>query len=167
MKSEPLFHEEQPFRQARMRLALATIPLIFLGLTLWQVALGHPWGRHPVSNGSMIFWSIFLWLIYLRLITIKLVTDVWSDKLSIAMRGMWRVRHIPLDQIESVDAISFNPAREFGGYGIRTVGRKKGYIAGGDRGVNVKLADGRTVVIGSRRSEALAKILKSSTQHKP
>ena len=155
MRREPLYHEEQPFRQRRMRLALATVPVIFLALTIWQVVLGHPWGRHPMSNGGMIFWSIFLWLIYLRLITVKLVTNLTPDKLSIAMRGIWRVRHIPRQQIESVDTTSFNAAKDFGGYGMRTIGRKKAYVADGNRGVRIQLTGGRTVVIGSRRPEAL------------
>jgi hypothetical protein len=30
-----------------------------LGLLIWHVMLGHPWGKHPMSNGNLIFWSIF------------------------------------------------------------------------------------------------------------
>ncbi len=163
VKAKPLFHEEQPFRQRRMRIGLATVPVIFLALTVGQVVLGHSWGRHPMSNGGMIFWSIFLWLVYLRLVTVKLVTDLWPDKLTVAMRGMWRVRHIPLLQVESVEVTSFNAARDFGGYGIRTVGRKKAYVAGGNRGVRIQLTGGRTVVIGSQRAEALV----AAIQHEP
>ena len=54
-----------------------------LGLLIWQVILGHPWGEHPMSNANVIGWTVFLWLIYFRLITVRLVTEVrkgdWSS----------------------------------------------------------------------------------------
>jgi hypothetical protein len=163
--SESVFHEEQALRQARMAIVLATVPLVFAGLVIWQVVLGHPWGRHPMSNASLIGWTIFLWLIYGRLMTVKLVTDVRPDSLSVAMRGLWRVHHIPLEQIESVEVVTFNAARDFGGYGVRTAGRTKAYVAAGDQGVSLKLRRNRTVVIGSRRSNELAKAISDLRAH--
>ena len=47
-----------------------------LGLLIWQVILGHPWGKQPMSNANVIGWTMFLWLIYFRLITVRLVTEV-------------------------------------------------------------------------------------------
>ena len=156
---KPIFHEEQAFKKAQIRTALATVPTILLGLVIWQVVLGHPWGRHPMSNASLIGWTIFLWLIYWRLITVKLVTDLGADTLSVCMRGFWRAHHIPVAEIEAAQAVSFNAVQEFGGYGIRTIGPKKAYVAAGDRGVSLKMSGGRTIVVGSQRADELAKAL--------
>jgi hypothetical protein len=157
--SEPVFREEQGFKEARVRSVLATAPVIFLALVVWQVVLGHPVRWLPFSNSRLIGWTIFIWLIYFRLITVKLVTEVWPDELSISMRGLWRERRIPLAQIEAIETTTFNAAQDFGGYGIRTIGPKKAYVASGNRGVSIQLNRGRTVVVGSKRPDDLARTI--------
>ena len=100
-----------------------------LGLLIWQVLLGHPWGKHPMSNGDVIGWTVFLWLIYLRLITVRLVTEVRQGALIIRMRGLWRLRRVPLDRIQSVETITHDIARDYGGYGFRSIRDGKAYVA--------------------------------------
>jgi hypothetical protein len=60
-KSDLLFYEKQRFALRRIGFALATPPCIMLGLVIWQVVLGHSWGKQPMSNASVIGWTIFLW----------------------------------------------------------------------------------------------------------
>lgn len=129
-------------------------------LLIWQVVLGHAWGKHPMSNGNVIGWTIFLWLIYVRLITVRLVTEVRPKELLVAMRGMWRSRRIRRESIQSVDILDHDPARDFGGYGIRTTRAGRAYLAGGGAGVRLNLASGEKVVIGSKRPNELAAALR-------
>jgi hypothetical protein len=154
-----LFYEKQRFSLRRVGPALATPPCIMLGVLIWQVVLGHPWGKQPMSNGNVIGWTIFLWAIFFRLITVRLVTEARDDELVISLRGFWRSRRILLNEIRSAEVISYDPIRDYGGYGIRTGRFGKAYIAAGTRGVRIKLANGATVVIGSQRSEELAGFL--------
>jgi hypothetical protein len=159
--SASIFHEEQRFRLTRQRVLLAIPPVGMSLLVLWQVILGHPWGKQPLSNGSVIGWTIFLWLVFLRLVTVRLVTEVRAGELAVAMRGLWRARRIPLGAIKSAKAISYDPERDYGGYGIRTTRRGTAYIAGGNRGVRLELAKSGTVLIGSERPEELVSAIKS------
>src|SRR5579872_387052 len=117
--SEPLFHEEQSLRRRRLVILTAIPPLILSLLAIWQVGLGHPWGKQPMSNAGIVGWTIVLWLIYLRLITVKLVTEVRPEEISIRMRGLWRSYSIALPAIRSARPVSFDPARDWGGYGAR------------------------------------------------
>jgi hypothetical protein len=158
---EPPFHEVQSIRLVRLRILLALPPLAMLLLLVWQVILGHPWGTKPLSDVSIIGWTIFLWLVYLRLVTVRLVTDVRSGDLSVAMRGFWRARHIPLDEIKSAKVVTYDPGRDYGGYGFRTTRRGKAYIAGGNRGVRLDLVNGGAVLIGSERPDELASAISS------
>lgn len=160
-RSEPLFHEVQSIRLARLRVLLAIPPLAMLVLLVWQVILGHPWGATPLSDASVIGWTLFLWLVYLRLVTVRLVTDIRSGRLSVAMRRFWRERYIPVKEIKSAKVISYDPGRDYGGYGIRTTRRGKAYIAGGNRGVRLELVNGGAVLIGSERPEELASVISS------
>jgi len=158
-RTERLFYEEQTFRQRRMLLLLAVPPSVLLLLAIWQVVLGHPWGKHPMSNASLIGWTIFLWLVYIRLVLVRLVTELSPSELLVSMRGLWRRRRISVNDIKSVEVVTFDPVRDFGGYGIRTTRQGTAYIAGGNDGVRLELTSGATVLIGSERSKELAEAI--------
>ena len=166
-QTPPLFQEKQRFQLKRQLVLVAIPPAGMTLLLIWQVILGHPWGRHPLSNANLIGWTIFLWLIYLRLVTVRLVTEVRPEGLAVGMRGLWRARRIPLAEIQSAQTVTYDPVRDYGGYGIRTTRRGTGYIAGGNRGVQLEMAKGGTVLIGSEHPEDLAlaiQRLKSTTR---
>jgi len=157
-----VFREVQRLPLKRTGVVLAVPPLGMTALLVWQVALGHPWGKAPMSNGNVIGWTIFLWLIYLRLITVRLVTEVRGGQLTIAMRGLWRSRRIPLSGIQSVEAIAFDPVRDYGGYGIRRMRGGTAYVADGSGGVRLTLGSRETLVVGSQRAEELARVIRGA-----
>jgi hypothetical protein len=108
---------------------------------------------------------VFLWLIYFRLITVRLVTEVRPGELRIAMRGLWRLRRVPLNGMQSVETITHDIARDYGGYGIRDIRGGKAYVARGQQGVRITLASGEKVVVGSERPDELAAAVRvKSTQ---
>lgn len=143
---------------------LAIPPLGMLLLLVWQVLLGHPWGKAPMSNGNVIGWTIFLWLIYLRLITVRLVTEVRGEELTVGLRGLWRSQRVPLNRIQAVETLDYDPVRDFGTYGVRTTRAGTAYLAGGRGGVRIALAGGKKLVIGSRRAEELAAALRTARE---
>jgi hypothetical protein len=140
----------------RIALALACPPCFLLGLLIWQLILGHPWGKHPMSNTDVVVWTVFLWLLYFRLITVRLLTEVRQGKLLIALRGLWRLRRVPLDQVQAVETITHDIARDYGGFGIRSTRSGKAYVASGGRGVRITLASGEKLVVGSKIPDELA-----------
>jgi hypothetical protein len=158
----PVFREVQRFPLRRIAVALASPPCFMLGLLIWQVLLGHPWGKHSMSNGDVIGWTVFLWLIYFRLITVRLVTEVRQGKLIVRMRGLWRLRRVALDQIKSVETITHDIARDYGGYGFRSTRGGKAYVANGSQGVRMTLTGGEKLVVGSQRPDELARTLRAS-----
>jgi hypothetical protein len=157
-----VFREVQKLPLRRTGVVLAVPPLGMTALLVWQVVLGHPWGKAPMSNGNVVGWTIFLWLIYLRLITVRLVTEVRGGQLTVAMRGLGRSRRIPLNGIQSVEAIAFEPVRDYGGYGIRRMSGGTAYIGDGSTGVRLTLTGGGKLVIGSNRAEELARVLRGA-----
>jgi hypothetical protein len=150
-----------------MAWALASPPTFMLGLLIWQVILGHKWGEHPMSNADVVVWTVFLWLIYFRLLTVRLVTEVRAGELLIKMRGLRRLRRVPLDRIQSVEIVSHDIVRDYGGYGIRSTREGKAYVASGGQGVRVTLATGERLVVGSQRSGELAAALRPSGNPPP
>jgi hypothetical protein len=155
-----MFHEEQPFRLLRLWVLTAIPPVTMLLLAVWQVGLGHVWGKNPMSNAGIIGWTIFLWLIYFRLITIRLVTEVRPDEVRVSMPGLWRSTRISLSIVRSVNVVTYDPAAEWGGYGIRSNHVGRAFIAGGAGGVMLTLADGSIVLIGSKLPDELAGVIR-------
>jgi hypothetical protein len=58
-------------------------------------------------------------------------------------------RAVPYSEIESLRAVRYHPLRDFGGWGIRGRGARKAWTARGDRAVELKLAGGRELLVGS------------------
>lgn len=154
-----VFHEEQKLSNRRMKIQLASLPVAFTVLLIWQVILKHTEAQKSLSNAEVIGWTIVLWLLYLRLNTVKLVTDLKPPKLTVKLRGVFRSCKIPLADIESVEVITFDPVKDFGGVGIRATKEGRACLAIGTRGVRVILRNGNPVVIGSQRPEALAEAI--------
>ena len=117
-----------------------------------------------MSNAGVIGWTIFLWLVYFRLLTVRLVTELRSSELRVKLRGIWRAGSIPVSDIQSVQICTYDPIREYGGYGIRSGRRRKAYIARGRQGVKLELTSGATVLVGSQRPEELANAIAQLTR---
>lgn len=159
MARQTLYYEQQRFRTVRIRILTAIVPAAMLLLTILQVGFGLNWGKQ--TNGSLIGWTIFLWLVYWRLMMVKLVTEVRTGELRVAMRGLWRSRKVPLAEVISATVVTFDPVRDWGGYGIRNSRRGRAYIAGGNEGVEVQTGKGGVLLIGSGRSAELARVIQS------
>ncbi len=115
-----------------------------------------------MSNGGLIVWSIFLWLVYLRLMLVKLITEMRPGELRVRMRGLFRRTRIPLDKVESAAAVTFDPVRDWGGYGFRHTKKGTAYLAGGGEGVELRTTSGALVLIGSRRAAELVAAIAQS-----
>jgi hypothetical protein len=58
------------------------------------------------------------------------------------------LRFVPAQEIVTYRAESCNPLRDFGGWGIRGIGRKRAYIWGGNRCVHVQTLAGDQIYLG-------------------
>lgn len=71
---------------------------------------------------------------------------------------------IPLGEIQSAEVIRYNAVDEFGGWGIRGTENNRVLSQSGDLGVQLQLAKGRKILIGSSRPEALAKAINDARE---
>ena len=153
------FHESQKFPLRRAAVVLLVPPSAMTLLLLWQVILGHHWKGQSLSNGDTIFWTVFLWLVYLRLITVRLITQIKAGQLEVKLRGLFRRRRIPLADIRNVRIVTFDPVRDYGGYGIRSIPGGKAWLADSTSGVSLELAGGQSLIVGTGQPTQLAAAL--------
>jgi hypothetical protein len=73
-----------------------------------------------------------------------------------------RPRTIDLESIESVQAVTYSPLRDYGGWGIRYGPGSKAYNVSGDKGVILHFKNGKRLLLGSQRHEALAAAIQAA-----
>jgi hypothetical protein len=159
------FREEQSFRQPWVwACVLGPMLLIACGIA-WQVMSGKPWGSHPLPIAALLWIEVLLAVIALWVYKMRLVTEVRADALRVQFRWLWRPRIIPFAEIQSYHAVTYNPLREYGGWGIRYGGAgDMAYNVSGDRGVRLEFTNGGRLLVGSQRPEELARALDVATR---
>ena len=155
------FRETQRFRQpwywAIQIPALAAVGYIVFR----QLVLGKPVGQHPASNMSLAIIAATVALFVVWFIKLELITEVRDDVLEVRFRGLFVRRAIPLAQIRHFEAKTYRPIRDYGGWGVRRGAGGMAYNVSGNRGVELQLTDGKSLLIGSRRPEEFALALQS------
>lgn len=128
-------------------MASTTIPVV-LGVddaAGWSTAT-----RSIYLLGILSFWGLLLLFFGGLLVTVE------RDGIRV---GLGRVRilktFIPFASVASLEAVTYRPIRDFGGWGLRGSARKRAWTSRGNEAVRIILKDGREVYIGSDRPQAL------------
>ncbi len=157
------FEEEQRFRQpwiwAIVLLSVVGLLVVFGYGLIQQLILKEPFGDNPASDTGLIMAAVTVFVLgggsTLLLYKIKLVTKVDSNSLHILFFPLRR-RDIPLSEIAHWEARTYNPIRDYGGWGIKVGRRGWAYNVSGNRGVELQLTNGKKLLIGSQRPEQLS-----------
>lgn len=161
------FREEQRFRQLWIWLVTLPLCLGMIGFFGWamaeQLVHGRPVGGQPMPDPLLaITGPVFillgagiLWLMWAA----HLVTEVRDDGVYIRFLPFHRdFQSFRWEEIAALEACTYRPILDYGGWGIRFGSGGKAYNVSGNRGVRLDLAAGRPkhVLIGSQRPEELA-----------
>ena len=60
-----------------------------------------------------------------------------------------KVYHIKIAEIEKIQAVTYSPIKDYGGWGIRRVYKGTAYNIKGNKGVRVELKNGNHILFGS------------------
>ena len=77
-------------------------------------------------------------------------------------------RAVAFDEIVSLESVEYRPLSEFGGWGVRGLGRRKAWTARGNRAVALRLTGDRELLIGSdhpKRLEERIRTLAGISRH--
>jgi hypothetical protein len=158
-----LFREEQQFRQWWWIVLIlgATIPAMVMCIySLYQqVVRGIQVGNSPAPNGMLIIVIIFLCIMLWGYFSLKL--EVWIDQYGIHYRFfplIFRNKLISKAEIERFEIRKYNSIIDYGGWGVRHgFGRKwqRAYNVSGNIGLQLYLTNGKKVLFGTQRSQAI------------
>lgn len=172
-RDDILFEEVQQFRQTWIWLIALSSSLLVLGIFAYgiykQILIGRPWGDRPMSNVQLILVALsgsalavgLPWLFY----SMKLVVRVSKGCLHVRFFPFVN-RTLPVEQIVRREARIYHPIREYGGWGVRYGGKKRGraYTVSGNFGVQLDLRNGERLLIGCRRADELVNALGQGKQ---
>ena len=89
-------------------------------------------------------------------VSIRLIVTVERDQITIRYRP-FTTRRIGFEEIESCEARTCKPIKEYAGWGIKGWSvERMSYSVSGNKGVELTLADGKRVMIGSQKAQQLA-----------
>ena len=157
------FREEQVFRSWWMWLLIGGIAVLQWWGFFQQIIRGKPWGNKPAPDWMMvILWLAFGIGLPVFFLYAKLMVMVTETAVDVHFRPMTR-RTISIAEITHVETRTYAPLSEYGGWGIRYGrGGKRAYNVSGNRGVELTLANGRKVMIGSQRTDELAQAIEDA-----
>ena len=124
---------------------------------LAQVVMQNPFGTRPAPDIILvIFWLIFGIGFPFILFSTKLVIKLYDDGIHIQLFPFHlSFRKITFEEIEFYEIKTYNPIKEYGGWGIRKGRQRIAYNMSGNKGVQVKLKKGKRILIGSQQAEKL------------
>jgi hypothetical protein len=158
-----LFKETQQFKQGwNLYLILITniSLLIFLFYALYQqVAKGIPVGDRPAPNGVLVVLIIVMIVVLWVSLVMKLEVCIDLDGIHYQIFPIIRKdKLISKMEIQRYEIRKYSAVLNYGGRGIRLgIGRKweKAFMASGNIGLQLYLANGKKVLFGTQRPQAI------------
>ncbi len=164
--TDVIFHEQQQFRQWWLWALVLGDVLLMLGL-LGYFTFG-PVGANMARSGRIGLLvafgaaTLFSTALVALLAGSRLITEVRPDGLYIRFVPFHRsARKVPLENVVKVEARTYSPIGQYGGYGLRRTFRGRAYNVSGNRGVRLDFADGKHLLIGSQQPNELAQAIQT------
>ncbi|MEQ9468485.1 MAG: hypothetical protein RLN88_13815 [Ekhidna sp.] len=158
MKGKILFKEEQSFVNTWMWYLVLSI----MALSLGGVILGYI--RNPNSEGvvALIITIVVAGGVVLLLFSSRLHTSIDQDRIYYRFPPFVRSeRSISKEDVKEIYVRKYQPIWEYGGWGYRIrLGKGKALNVAGDYGLQLVLSDGKKLLIGTQKPEAMEHALR-------
>ncbi len=170
-----LFTETQKFDQIWIRaivLLLTIFLFIVFGTAIYeQIFRGIPVGSKPAPDAVLVILALFFFLLSITLcwlfFSLRLILEVRKNKICYRFPPLInRTRIINTSEISGYAIRKYKPIAEFGGWGIRWGWSGKGdaFNVRGNIGLQLQLKNGKKILFGTQRPEALLASIKKIMQ---
>jgi len=156
------FNETQRFRQWWIYL------IILFTIVSWGYAVIVSFQSEEPQKASedyvLILTSIIPIALILLLFSLRLVTKIRSDGIYVRFKPLQlKEKHIRPEEIKTFEVRKYKPLTEYGGWGIRTGGKKygKAYNVSGNMGLQLYLANGKKLLIGTLKAREVQKAMEA------
>ena len=155
-----IFKERQKFTQWclwTLLIGLGVLPIYGIHK---QMILGESFGNNPLPDWGLIIFSLFIFGLITLFIFLRLDTEIDENEIRINFYPFLR-RNVSWKDVESAEVIKYSC---LGGWGIR-FSTKYGivYNAKGNKGLAIKLTNGKKIVIGIQKENELSIVVEKLT----
>lgn len=164
-----LYREEQRFRQFWLWVIILGAASIFWAGFIYQVLFGGQLGNRPVSDIQLVILFVLMgigmpWFFY----QMKLTTEIRPGEIHIRF-WPFHVRPVVISMllVKDYNQVTYNPIRDYGGWGIRWGLKGKAYNMSGNKGVQLTFYNKRPLLIGSQNADVLYDAIKLAKELKP
>ena len=159
VSGDVLFREEQRFGAW-----LWAVPAAIAGVLTWGIlhfGFGCPSGGRPPELIVLAVGLAVPVLLALMMGFARLTVEVGPETIRVRFFP-FSAREIPARDVVACDVRRYRPLVEYGGWGVR-YGFRHGwaYNVRGNLGVQLRLREGRPLLIGSQRADELARAIRS------
>lgn len=166
-----VFIEEQRFTQSWLIIIVGLSVLVPFAIGVYgliqQLIYEIPFGDKPMSNLGLIIFTISMFFLIVLVFSMKLNTRI--DEKGIYYQFFpfhFKTKFIAWAAIENAYVRTYLPISEFGGWGLRggfffNKGKEKAINVSGNIGIQLKLKNGKKLLIGTQKENEVKQILKT------
>ncbi|MBS3975551.1 MAG: hypothetical protein KGZ75_02275 [Syntrophomonadaceae bacterium] len=160
------FREVQRFRQPLIWLLIVPIILLQWWGAFQQLILKKPFGTNPAPDAMLlIFWLLFGIGLPILFLALRLETEVRRDGFYFRFYPLHiSYRKLAFKELQSYQAVKYSPLRDYLGWGIRYGPKGKAYNVSGNKGLRVKLQNGKEVLFGSQKPDELVMAIEAARE---
>lgn len=167
IQGEIIFAESQKFKQWWLWLLLIAIPVIFVFSLYMQMSLGLQFGNRPLTDAGLITTTLLSVLPLALFYSFRLETEIKRDGIYVRFFPIHiTFRKYSWEKITKSFVRQYKPIGEYGGWGIRGLGKKRALNVSGNIGLQLEFVSGNTMLIGTQKPEELTEALKKLGQLK-
>ncbi len=152
------YYESQRFNQWWMWAIL----ILVAGITIWgsiqQLVFGIPFGNNPAPDGVMGAMNLIPIILIGLFLVMQLRTTLSEHGVEMYffpfIRKQWA-----WSEVESYEVKAYSPIADYGGWGFRWNGKTMVYSVGGNHGLELRLKNGKSVLIGTQQPDEMKKWL--------
>lgn len=147
-----MFSEKQRFNQWWLWLILLVSNFSFL--------IGCFFEESKVDRSALVVGLVVIFSITMLIFTFRLETEIKRDGVYVRFPPLlFKWRFYPWDKIAKSYIRAYKPILEYGGWGIRGLGKNRALNISGNMGLQLEFTDGKKLLIGTNNWDDLAKVL--------
>lgn len=147
-----MFSEKQRFNQWWLWLILLVSNFSFL--------IGYFFEENKVDRVALVVGLVVVFTITLLIFRFRLETEIKRDGVYVRFPPLLlKWRYYPWEKIAKSYIREYKPILEYGGWGIRGLGKNRALNISGNMGLQLEFTDGKKLLIGTNNWEDLEKAL--------
>ena len=157
-----LYSKKQRFTQWWLVLILALVNLLILSILIVELTSKPIGGAKPISAQFVVVVCLLSVAISSSIFLFQLQTTIKTDGIYVRFLPFQKdYRHIQWNELSKYYVRTYNPITEYGGWGYRLglFGKGKAYNVAGNKGLQLEFNDGKKLLIGTQKPEALENAL--------